>query len=434
VTRVCPLVRAGPAAHRATVCNVPGLSGKDAKPGGLDVGSFRHSVRELRHFAVSRIQNLTVDTVVPYLLERNLVSVAAIVEGDLEVIDAGRRNHNLKIVRRDGPSYLIKQPGEGEHSTDMTIRCEAAFYNHCKRDPIAAEVGEVLPNLYCWDEERNLLVLELVDGRPLWTHYAATSPPEFSCDSAAPLGDALGTFHRAFRERLSLSDEWAGLPTAPPWILFAHRPTPEIFARLSPANLQVLKLLQKNRTMTASLETLCNEWTPDALIHNDIKGDNVLVTTHTDGHVSVRIVDWELIQIGDAAWDVGTVFRDFLDYWLLSVPLSGDLSPEQMLEGAHVPLAKIHPATRAFWQAYRRAAWIDPDTAGPFLLRALRFAAARMAQGAYELSSTVPQPSNYAVAMLQLAANILADPRDASVHLFGIPAPWRKAKDGSCDR
>jgi len=382
---------------------------------------------------VIRVHNLTVDTVVPYLLERNLVSVAAIVEGDLEIIDAGRRNHNLKIVRRHGPSYLIKQPGEGEHSTDTTIRCEAAFYNHCKRAPIAAEVGEVLPNLYCWDEERNLLVLELVDGRPLWTHYAATSPPEFSCNAAAPLGDALGIFHRAFRERSSLSDDWAGLPMAPPWILFAHRPTPEMLARLSPANLQVLKLLQKNHTMAASLETLRNEWTPDTLIHNDIKGDNLLVTLRTDERVSVRIIDWELIQIGDAAWDVGTVFRDFLDYWLLSVPLSSDLSPEQMLEGAHVPLAKIHPATRAFWQAYRASASLAPAIAGSFLLRSLRFAAARMAQGAYELSASMHQASNYAVAVLQLAVNILEDPQDASLHLFGIPAPWKKSQYGRPD-
>jgi len=55
-----------------------------------------------------RGSSLTVDTVIPYLIERNLVSVASIVEGDLEVIDAGRRNQNLKIVRRRGPSYLIK--------------------------------------------------------------------------------------------------------------------------------------------------------------------------------------------------------------------------------------------------------------------------------------------------------------------------------------
>jgi Ser/Thr protein kinase RdoA (MazF antagonist) len=379
------------------------------------------------------VRNLTVDTAVPYLIERNLVSAAAIVEGDLEVIDAGRRNQNLKIVRRRGPSYLIKQPGEGERATEATIRCEASFYNHCQLDPNASDVRSLLPCLHGWDEERSLLVLELVDGRPLWTHYAATSASEFPSDSAAPLGEALGTFHRVFRERSSLSDEWAGLPMAPPWILFVHRPTPEIFARLSPANLQVLKLLQKNRPLAASLDSLRTEWTADTLIHNDIKGDNVLVTTRDDEGVRVRIVDWELMQIGDAAWDVGSIFRDFLDYWLLSVPLSGDMTPEQMLEGAQFPLAKLHPAARAFWQAYGASVRMDAETAGPFLLRSLRFAAARMAQGAYELSSSVHYPSNYAVAMLQLAANILADAREASLHLFGIPAPWRKPGHASCD-
>src|SRR5215475_14531610 len=127
--------------------------------------------------------NLTVDTAVPYLVDQGLISVAAIVDGDLEVVDAGRRNQNLKIVRRRGPSYLIKQPGEGERATEATIRCEASFYNHCQLAPEVSDVRDLLPRLHGWDEERSLLVLELLDGHPLWTHYAATSAPEFSSDS-----------------------------------------------------------------------------------------------------------------------------------------------------------------------------------------------------------------------------------------------------------
>ena len=50
-----------------------------------------------------------------------------------------------------------------------------------------------------------------------------------------------------------------------------------------------------------------------------------------------------------------------------------------------------------------------------------------MAQGAYELSLGTAQPPNYAYAMLQLSVNILADPRHASLHLLGIPVPWRGA-------
>ena len=281
-----------------------------------------------------------------------------------------------------------------------------------------------MPALHGWDEDRGLLVLELVDGRPLWAHYAGSTAPEFPSDAAGPLGDALGTLHRIFRQGTSRPDWMAELISSPPWILFAHRPTPEIYARLSPANLQVLKMLQSNRPLAAGLDGLRSEWVGDTLIHNDIKGDNILVSV--DAGVKVRLIDWELIQIGDAAWDVGAVLRDFLNYWLLSVPLSGDLSAEQMLAGARVPLANLHPAARVFWQAYRASAKIDAVAACIFLRRSLCFAAARMAQAAYELSSNMHEPPNLAVAMLQLAANILADPRDASLHLFGIPMPWSR--------
>jgi aminoglycoside phosphotransferase (APT) family kinase protein len=376
-------------------------------------------------------RNFTVDTITPYLIERNLVGLDAIVEGDLEIIDVGRRNQNLKIVRRRGSSYLIKQAGEGEFATSATLRCEAWFYAHCLSDPGAAALRDFLPALHAWDEDRGLLVLELVDGHPLWVHYAGTPDPEFSSDAAAPLGDALGTLHRVFRQSDSRPGWMAELATAPPWILFADRPTPDMYARLSPAHTQVLRILQKNGPVTLGLDRLRREWLTETVIHNDMKGDNVLASAMTENGIRVRIIDWELIQIGDPAWDVGAVFRDFLNYWLLSVPLSGDLSPEEMLEGAHVPLATLHPAVRAFWQAYRAAAQLDAEVDGIFLLRSLRFAAARMAQGAYELSSNMAEPSNLAVAMLQLAANLLADPREASIHLFGIPVPWRRFGDAS---
>jgi hypothetical protein len=284
-----------------------------------------------------------------------------------------------------------------------------------------------LPRFCGWDEERGLLVLELVEGRPLWGHYAATVAPDFPTDSAAPLGEALGAVHHFFRRAVDAPDWISALHDAPPWVLSAHRPTPEIFSRLSPANLQLLSLLQKENALVSGLDDLRRDWTPDTLIHNDLKGDNVLVASDGEDGASVRIVDWELVQIGDPAWDVGAVFRDFLDYWLLSVPLSGDLSAEQMLDGARIPLAKLHPAARAFWSGYCAAADVDRDSAGPFLVHSLRFAAARLAQGAYDLSSGTANPSNLAIVLLQLAANIMVNPEEASLTLFGIPIPWRTA-------
>ena len=369
--------------------------------------------------------NLTVDTVVPYLIEQGLVSVDAIVEGDLEVVDAGRRNQNLKVIRRRGPCYLIKQPGEGERGTLATLRVEAAFYRHCHLDPGVDDMRDLLPRLHNCDDDRGTLTIELIDGRPLWGRYSVVPSAEFVAQFAGPLGDAIGTMHRAFREPAARATNWmSSLYAGPPWFFGMHRPTPDILAALSPANVHVLRVVQRSAPIASTLDELSAEWSPDTLIHNDLKGDNVLVAGEGT-RPRVRLVDWEMLQFGDAAWDVGCLFRDFLGYWLLSVPLTSDLTSEQMLERCTWPISLLHPAARAFWQAYRTSARLDADASGAFLMRSLRYAAARLAQGAYELSLTQQQASNLAMAMLQLAANIMMDPREASLHLFGIPAPWQ---------
>jgi aminoglycoside phosphotransferase (APT) family kinase protein len=369
--------------------------------------------------------NLTVDTAAPYLLEHDLVSVEAIVDGDLEIIDAGRRNQNLKVIRRHGPSYLVKQPGEGERGTLATLRAEAAFYEYC-RD--IDEMRTVLPALRANDRDRGLIVLELIEGRPLWGQFAIAPEAAFLSQAAAPLGSALANVHRTFRE---LTDTpWAAPLGARPWVFGVHKPAPEIFGVLSPANLQVIRTIQQSAPITAGLDHLRSSWVAETLIHNDLKGDNVLISTR-DANTRVCIVDWEMAQRGDAAWDVGAMFRDFLGYWLNSVPLSADLSPEDMLAKSSWPLSRLHPAARAFWQAYRASSGIDAAVAGDFLIRAIRSAAARLVQSAYELSLTQQLISNLAVAMLQLAANIFASPQVASLHLFGIPAPWQKLEHAS---
>ena len=97
-------------------------------------------------------------------------------------------------------------------------------------------------------------------------------------------------------------------------------------------------------------------------------------------------MDWELVNIGDPAWDLAGVLQDFLVHWTHSMPVSTTLTVNEMTAQARHPLASLRPAIRAVWQGYRSAAGLESTEAEALLDRAVAFSAARLIQSVHELS------------------------------------------------
>jgi aminoglycoside phosphotransferase (APT) family kinase protein len=157
------------------------------------------------------------------------------------------------------------------------------------------------------------------------------------------------------------------------------------------------------------------------VMHGDIKSDNVLVVPPAEGQGGsrVRLVDWELAQVGDAAWDVAGMLQDFVMFWVLSMP--GDAaSADEMANRARYPISALQPAVRAFWRAYRDAAGLAAGEAEATLRRAVRFAGARLIQSAYEMGQASHALPRASVLLLQISANLLAQPELGQVQLFGL--------------
>jgi aminoglycoside phosphotransferase (APT) family kinase protein len=133
------------------------------------------------------------------------------------------------------------------------------------------------------------------------------------------------------------------------------------------------------------------------------------------------VVDWELAGPGDPDWDAGSMFGDYLNTWLQSIPMGGTDPFDTLLEHARYPLRIMQPAMRAFWEAYIRTRGFDLGTARARLVRATRYAAARLVQSAFEQSQVSAELGSGAVAAIQLSVNILQRPREAQVHLLGMP-------------
>jgi aminoglycoside phosphotransferase (APT) family kinase protein len=363
---------------------------------------------------------LTPREVIPYLCHHNLISARSAVEGDLEVVDASRRNRNFRVVSRRGPGYLLKQ-GVGPERI-ATVAHEATIYRRFRSDTRDEGMGRYLPYFYGYDSEYYILILELVrDAENLRDYHVRRR--RFSKMLAAATGNALGTLHRLTGVKGDNKQDSDGFSTQPPWILSVHRPDINVFREFSSANIQLIRIIQRFTEFCELLDELRRAWRIETLIHADIKWDNCLTSSHSPSgrKTELRIVDWELAGLGDPCWDVGSVFNDYLSFWLLSIPITGETPPEHFPDLARYPVERMQPAIRSFWHAYIRRMDLDAATANEWLMRAVRYGAARLIQTAIEQMQMSIQLTGNTICILQLSLNIMRRPREAVTHLLGIP-------------
>jgi hypothetical protein len=370
---------------------------------------------------------LNVDSAASFLIERGLIDHTWIVHGNLTIRSAARRNRNLKVEGPGGTGLLVKQPDDSVEGSRDTLRCEAAFHRFCREEPALASMTPFLPRLVAADIETPRVIFEVVpDAISLGLKMEAEAGQGLTVAAARALGHSLGTIHRVLSLTAWEQDaRLAWLPRARPWVLRLHKPWPALLASLSPATHRMLHVLQTEEGFREQLDRLSQRWRPGAVIHGDIRFDNVLVrprrAVSEPAAVELWIVDWEMVGIGDPAWDLAGALQEFPALWVSSMPLSDGMTAEQMTAQARVPLAALRSALRALWSGYRAGAGLDEDEASDLLARAVAFSAARLVQSAFELLDRADRLAGPAVVLLQISANLLAQPERGQVELYGIP-------------
>jgi hypothetical protein len=353
---------------------------------------------------------LAQEDVAQYLLERGLIGPEAVLDGDLTIRDASSRNRNFRVETRHGAGYILKQGLTQE--AIATVAHEASVYHRLSSGADALN-GHV-PRFFGYDASHGVLALELVrDAEDLRTLHLRTG--RFSAGPSATVGSALGLLHGTTELPAGESP-----PAPPPWVLWVHRPDARVFRDISSAGLELIRIVQNSAGFPRALDDLGADWTPTALIHGDVKWDNCLVSSAEDGREEVKLIDWESASAGDPAWDIGSALSHYLSFWLFSIPVTGAVPPERFPELARYPLDAMKPALAACWIAYADARGLAPAAAADELVRAVRFAGARLVQTAFEAAQMMQQITSAVVLHLQLALNILTRAEEATTMLLGI--------------
>ena len=348
-----------------------------------------------------------------HLLARGLVSSDSVVDGDLVIVDASGRNRNFKVLRKKSPSFFVKQIRNWNSQAVAMLQCEAACYFLARNDPDFSALEPLIPELHDFDPDRQTLTTAFIsDGEDLWEHLRRTG--KISPAIAAELGRCFGKFHRESDERLLNSPHCSVFPKQIPWILSSERRNSHPFKELSPATSQLFDHVDASTRLPVALEELRNQWRVTTLMHGDMRLDNCIVICGGETP-RLKIVDWELADLGDTDWDVGSILQSFLAAHILSIPaLEEKLTLSALL--LHPAATHLRPPIRSFWEAYEREL---PNFKGKHLFeRCLSYGAARMVQSAYEYMQFSPHLSRNALHLLEVSSDILAKPTAAAEQLL----------------
>lgn len=366
---------------------------------------------------------INIDNVVTYLLEHKLINNNSIVDGDLQIFDVSRKNKNIKVIRKNDTSFLLKQSNPTDTQSSTTIKREALLYALMQNDEDFLPLLNISPRLIDFDVEKNLMITEFVIGSSFRDHvlYAMN---ETDTKYVGLLGKTIANYHYSFAKKATNQK----LKFLPRTFIFENlliHPGPEIFISLSQANMKLLKIIQKDQKIYDLLEGIVSSWDLQTLIHGDIKFDNIIIASSKKNTKSVNkilITDWEMATIGDPAWDIGSIFQEFVRLWLSLLPITGADSAEQLINISKESFQNMQKFLRAFWNGYYEGT--DDKSAkelNELLIKSTNFCSLRLIQSAYEMLTSQSELNNLAVYMIQISSNILASTDNAITHLLGIP-------------
>ncbi len=353
---------------------------------------------------------LTASNLAHYLLARQLIDPFELMRGRFQVIEAGRRNRNFKIRLGEKKGVFVKQVKLADAAFIHGLQTERDCYHLAALSP---EWAQTMPQLLDFDRSRSCLCLALLPNSQNLREYL-NSTMRLPVAIAHALGTALAACHLAFRGRLHEVPDAFQSQRKIPWMLNFRTPPPDA----TKGSLAFLEFLEHQTTLFEMMNRLASQWQRDGMIHGDLKWDNCVVYPDEKGTLRLKLIDWELCDIGDSRWDVGGVLQEFASQALLVNRIDSYASAEEVFAKTCDLILIDQPSISVMWQSYFGA--LSVPVSKDFLLQCIEFAAARLVVSAYEWTCLEDGLHPQAKTLLLLAQAVKLNPQRAAEQLFGF--------------
>ncbi|NOT50833.1 MAG: aminoglycoside phosphotransferase family protein [Chitinophagaceae bacterium] len=356
---------------------------------------------------------MTETNMIHYLLGNGLTTAGSFIKGNYSC-RAGNGRHRHFIINKEfeEQKLFIKQAQLNNDEKTNSILKEGIFYTLAATDNNFEELRQYLPAVLLYDEKNAALVLEYYhDHISLYDGLMNAERDRSINKIAGDLAVILFSLHSVKTTVPGFLDE------VKPWILqLAGSKRQGGFTARSVAEQQGIELIFSIQGFEELIANAAQLWEASCIIHGDSKLNNFLLN---DKDGKLKWIDWEIVAAGDPLWDVATVFQSVLTSWVVSQdPL---FSSENKIG---ISTDRMQEFIAACWKKYAGCNGWNIAMAKEKLEKCTAFTALRVLHSCFETTPNAKNLQPYSARLLQLAHNILSNPAQACVGLFGInPEP-----------
>ena len=343
-----------------------------------------------------------------YLLNQGLIDRNSLVEGTYSVTEQNTRNKIFKVRSTAQHAYFIKQRPASSGDSDFVLQKEATclwLFNHAKE---YKNLLQFTPAYFGYDVDNGILICEYIEGTQSLENIFEPADYEMKTDLLIKIAEILSAFHFPLTRDLLENRSVRFFPRQIPWVFnlldwSRGKDAPPFGARQMES--QVIAALQHHPEHLERMAELKPAYQLRSLIHGDVKYSNFLVCKEKDKS-ELRIVDWEIADVGDPIWDAGGVIHNLLLTEILRLEQQKKLADFITAEQLGV-FGSAWRLIHHFFEQYIECTRSQLNYKSSDLSRALQFSAVRLVQSAFEFNSNLNHIRPAVRGMLQVSLLML---------------------------
>jgi len=323
-------------------------------------------------------------------------------------------NCTLLMREVDRSGLFIKQARDARGHARLAR--EAWFHQQVESsDSRMHGVRDHVAGFLAWDVELGVLVLSgFLNAVDL--QHPVTGRIKYS----APIGRAIGTVLAALHELGPTSDvlnsDTAHEPRGRAWRALAGGEG-EASLGQNECTAAFVDEVHRLDEIQANVDEIRSRWSPDALIHGDIRWDNWMLLPSTRERPELRLVDWETVCAGDPRWDVGSAIAAYVMSLVRSIP-SARVVDVDTARRALKSIRPMRPGIKALCQSYIAERHLDASERD-LIANCLPYVVTHLVMSAIDEVDAAGAPTAGAGALVQVACNLINDPGVAVELLLG---------------